>query len=72
LSGSFRIFLQAPQEADLTGVIKVVGSGATDQVQCWRRRGYERRDCCAQTAVFGIEDRDIRFPVDLLRLPDWT
>jgi hypothetical protein len=53
LSGLFRIVLQAPQEPDLTGVIKVVGSGATDQVKCWGRRGYEGRDYCPQTAVFG-------------------
>ena len=52
----------------MTGVIKVVGSGATDQVQCWGRRGYEGRDYWAQTAVFGFEDRDVGFPVDLLRL----
>ena len=72
MSGLFRIFQQAPQEPDLTGVIKVVGSGATDQVQCWGRRGYEGRYYCAQTAVFGFEDRDVGFPVDLLRLTDWT
>ena len=67
-SSSIRIFLHTPQQPDLTCVINIVRRSPTNQMQ-WVRRGYfQSCDRIAQARVFRFKNRDVSFPVSLLRI----